>query len=240
MTSPARLSCSMMSSRILAHVGDARRRAGQDAARRLGVAEDGRERLVQLVGDGGRQLTDPGHGVDVRDLVEVPLRLAFDTLAGGHVLVRQHRATRRPAQRLDPDLAPMAADRVVPRELQHRLRHLIAQHGPDRGRELRARFGSERRRIEEAGAAQALDDGVAGGRGGFPRGVGRDHPARRIEDGDVARDRGEHRAAEIGVLEGLASCLEAGPRLGEPVRELEAALDSDLPTSSVARCVRSA
>ena len=91
----------MMSSRISRTSPSAGDRVHHDAPRRLRVAQDGGERLIQLVRDRGRQLADPRHHVDVRELVKVTMDLGFDAFAGGDIEMRQHGAAGRAVQPLD-------------------------------------------------------------------------------------------------------------------------------------------
>ena len=70
---------------------------GHETLRGLRVAENGGQRLVQLVGHRGRQFAHDGHARNVRQFLAMPERVQFRLLAGGDVKRSAHHPGRLPA-----------------------------------------------------------------------------------------------------------------------------------------------
>ena len=98
----------------LAHFFEIGSRLVEKVARCLGIAQDGRERLTQLVRERGGQLAHGRYPIEVRHLLlgTAPFRLG--ALARADVYMGNNRPTLRAVQRLDAHLEPGP----VPRALQ--------------------------------------------------------------------------------------------------------------------------
>ncbi len=78
----------------------------QHAERRLGVAEDRSQRLLELVGKRARELAEHRGARQVRELLALVARIRLGALARGDVGARDHRAAFGATQALEADLHP--------------------------------------------------------------------------------------------------------------------------------------
>ena len=69
--------------------------ASEDPPGGLRIAQDGRERLIQLMGERGGQLPEGGDAIHVRDLGQMAPRRGLGTLPLGDVEVHDGRAPLR-------------------------------------------------------------------------------------------------------------------------------------------------
>ncbi len=212
----------------LPDLGRVRMRCRDQPASGLRVAEDGGQRLVQLVCDGGPEFADPRHHVAVRELAEVPVHVGLGTAPRRDLLVRDDGAALGALQPADAKLGPVPACGVVPAvvgggldagPVGHRSnRHLDAAGAPHR---LSLHRGGER--YAGGGAHDRIQ--TLGG-DGIPRSVRGKHDAASVHHRHVRSDRRHHgsgdgigRVRATATIAGRARGRGAAPVLEEQDRD---------------------
>ena len=209
---------------------------GQQPAPCLGVGEDRRQRLGQLVRERRRQLAHARNPVEMGELCHVALGGRLGLPARRHVEQHDRRSPAPPQQASHPELEPAvlatARRRIFEDELvvlagqdglhgRVRLAGEVARHveGVPAGVQIVA---AHRQRLLHAGFVP---------RGGGPRLVGLQDRAIGVDDGRLARQRRQHRAGEgRAALEG-GSALRTDQGMGEVLGQR-----SQLPHEIVGPC----
>ena len=188
----------------------------EELERRLGIPEDGGQRLVELMGERARELAEHRRAPEVGELLLLDARFLLGALAGRDVGAGDDGAALRAPQPLDRDLDPglIHAGGFEILELAARLAPI--EHVPQRRQVLRRVTLTEFRRAR-AGVevAARLEHAVEAGRvrelhAASPGIVDFDDRARGVEDRDLVVHRFEHRGMQS--LDALATGLGAAER----------------------------